>query len=469
MVTGTLRPTGERAPGRELATACLAIGSRSVHDRSFVTHLLIFSAILWGTLSQGAFYRTDLIIFVSVSIAAAVTVPRFRSAVTAAMRWLWLPAIAIVIAVVVSAGVNHQISDVGYAIAPVVAVISLWIAGAAFSGTQDRYLVMRIVVDVAVLTAILGWAGVAFHLHAFAQLQKEGWRAAATIGYANVTGLLLLVGLLCACELAATSGHMSDQVRCWLLATGVLATQSRSVILAMSLCWIMTYFSYRAAARILSSSVAWGLVAFVGLLPSIRGAEADAAVAVVGVAVGLALLLHTSRMTTTKAFRAIVFSLPAAAAVTAIVVLDSRIGDSGSTSGRLRLWHAAVANLHNTGVFGEGPRQLAALSRGQITTRLVHDDPLQYLQYYGVLGLLALLTISWRLSLALVRSRPAVSAEAWTTALTVVTAVAVVALVDFPLQVPLVPAVAGLVTGATLRPVCKRPSDDNLLYSLTAH
>jgi hypothetical protein len=160
-------------------------------------------------------------------------------------------------------------------------------------------------------------------------------------------------------------------------------------------------------------------------------------------------------MTTTRLFRAIAFSLPAVAAVAAIVILDSRIGDSGSSGGRLRLWHAAVANFHNTGVFGQGPHQLAALSSGQIVTLLVHDDPLQYLQYYGVLGLAAMLITGWRLSLTLTTSRPAVNAELWVTAVTAATAVAVVALVDFPLQVPLVPAVTSLVIGAAVGPACK--------------
>jgi O-antigen ligase len=114
------------------------------------------------------------------------------------------------------------------------------------------------------------------------------------------------------------------------------------------------------------------------------------------------------------------------------------------------LWHEAISNLDVTGVFGLGPHELSAFSRGYVIRLFDHNDVLQYAQYYGILGVAALLVIAWRLSVLFGRSWRFRHDMDWSLGLACVLAVSVVVLVDFPLQVPLIPVVTSLVIGTTL-------------------
>lgn len=414
--------------------------------------LLILATVLWGALARGGFYDRDRMVFVGLSLASAsVTIVLIRR--TGIARWWLVAAVPSAVAILASAFAGRDLSDAPAALAPIVATVGLGIAGSSAARRVDRLTMLRIVADVAGLLAVLSWIGVAFHLRPFAQSLNDGWRATATIGYANVSGLFLLLGLLCAGVLAAVSGQFSHEVRCWALALGMFATESRSVVLALIVCLGISLFTSRRAATVMARSGSCALVAFAGLLPSVRDTAPDAVLALGTVVLSLLLLATTYR------FRANVLShiliplvVSTTVGVVSLIVLRSRLFDLGSDRGRIRLWRDALNALHDVGWFGQGPHQVGALSRGTLVVLLLHDDPLQFAQYYGVLGVVALLSASAAVGWALAKTRTAGPPEFWTLGLAVVVATAVVALVDFPLQVPLIPTTVALVFGICIRP-----------------
>jgi hypothetical protein len=441
------------ARAADLSRHLLAVGVLKRLDWRFLSVLLIFTALLWGFLARGAFYQIGLAVFVGLSLMAMIAVT-VRSWVTPlAIRWWVVSALLPSAAVLVSAIVHHELWQAAYAIAPIAGAAALGITGAASTRFFGTLMVLRLIVDVTLIAAVLGWAGVAFHLTYLAQPLAEGWRATFTIGYANVTGLLILVGLLCSSAVAAISQTPADRIRCWLLATGVLATQSRSVLLAAAVCGLILCFTSPSMARVLGNSALWGLLTFAGLLPSIRGQSAGFAPALAVAAVILFLQLRPTVISMSSRGRAILRGAAVLSVLSLVMaLLRARILDSGSDNGRLRLWHDAVRQLRWSGFWGSGPGQAAALSRGQIVTLLAHSDPLQYAGYYGLPGMIAFLLVGLRLITLLARQHQNVRPEVWSAGLTVAIALTCVTVVDFPLQVPLVPGIVCLALGAMISP-----------------
>ena len=361
--------------------------------------------------------------------------------------WIVWSVAAIAVAVVASAFVNGQVADSAYPLASVVAAAALGCVGVSVAATPDRFVFRRVVVDVAVFASVLGWVGVTFHLAEFAELQAQGWRAAANLGYANVTALLLLVGLLCACAGAVDSQAFSDVIRCWLIGLGLLATQSRGAFVALAVCWLILLLTHRAMAAVLARALVWAAVAFVGLVPTIESRQPDPVLAIVGVVIAVAMLAAVRPAATAAANRILLVAVGAGAAVAVYAQLNTRIADGGSDDGRMRIWRETVSSLHRTGWAGAGPGQIASFSRGGISQLFAHDDPLQFAEYYGVFGVIALLVVICCLVVVFVRSRRRIDPLEWALGLTTTVAVGLCALVDFPLEVPLIPGVAALVIG----------------------
>jgi hypothetical protein len=418
-------------------------------DRRFVASVATFTAVLWATVARGAFFEVGLGVFVLLAIGAAAVSPVSWPRA----RWWVVTALPVIAAIAVSSVSNHSLADAPYALAPVVAAAALGLAASSSPAAADRRLVLRVVADVASVVAVVGWLGVAAHWSRFAAPLAQGWRATATFGYANVAAVVVLVGLLCAAGRASTSARLDDHVRCWVLATGLLATQSRSALVALALCGALLVLVHRPMARVLATSTAWALVAFAGLLPAVRGRSPEVAVAVLAAAAAAFGLVrgHRARASSVRS-RVATAGLAAAAALIAVVVLRHRVFDGGSDRGRIRLWRISLHQFGSHGLVGQGPHQMAELARGHLGALLAHSDPLQFAQYYGVVGVIALAVVGWRLAVALWAARDEVPRALWATALTASVAVAVVIWVDFPLQVPLIPALLCLVIGATIRP-----------------
>ncbi|HEY2167946.1 MAG TPA: hypothetical protein VGH01_12310 [Jatrophihabitantaceae bacterium] len=444
--TGT--QPANRSFAQSLSREWLAIGAADTDVRSFAALCAVFAAVLWGQLVRGAFFRLDLTVFTSFAVFGAVVMPHARAAVRT--PWLIASAGSMALAVGVSAIARDQLGAALCPLAAIAAASSLAVVGICASQRTERLLFGRVVVDAAVVTGVLCIVGVALHVPAFAELQAEGWRASARIGYANATGVVLVTGLLCACWLAYESGALGDRLRAWAIMTGLLATQSRGAVLGLAICWLLYLVVHRASARILAQTTAWALVAFVGLIPAIERSHAQPVYALCGIGLALILLIITSTGMSARSVQLIAVSVGWSAAVTTVVLLNTRVADSGSDSGRLRLWHEALGHLSATGVFGAGPSQLASFSNGRINQLFDHNDLLQYGQYYGVLGVLAVaLTVAW-LAVAFTRTRRVVMAGMWVLGVAAVVSLACDAMVDFPMQVPLIPATVGLVLGLTL-------------------
>lgn len=441
----------ERAWAVSLAGTWLALGAARSGGRTFATYALCFATLLWGEFARGGFFRIDLVVFTALAVATLATVPR---AVQIVLRtpWLMWSAGSIIAAILISAIKNGQLDRAGYALAPVIVAVALAVVGISVAGTPDRLLVKRLIVDVAVLAAVLGTVGVAFHLPRFAELQAEGWRASANIGYANAAGLVLLFGLLCACACAAVSGALTDQIRCWLIAVGLIATQSRGTIVALAICWVFFLIARRSMAAMLTRSIAWGLVTFVGLLPAVERTAPQPLMAALAAATALTLLVATSRDMSPRLTRVLGIALGAGSAGVIVVLLNTRVADPGSNEGRLRLWHEAVSQLHVTGVFGAGPQQIADFSNGHVTQLFAHNDALQYAEYYGIFGAIALLVLGWQVIALFARTAHRADRVDWSLGVATLLALTFAVLVDFPLQIPLIPAMAALVVGLTAHP-----------------
>jgi len=423
-------------------------------DRRFIPCLSMFAVVLWGTLARGAFYRTDLIVLVTMSVVSGlVTIGLFSQTRSVRRRWLFLCAPP-VFAVVVSAVAGHDVADVGYALAPIAAMVGVAAVSVTMARAGGRLVLFRVVADVGTLLAVLCWSGVTFHVLAFAQPLNQGWRASATIGYANVTALFLLIAALTAGTLAARSGRLGDEVRCWLVLVGLLCTQSRSALVALVVCVGLGLLAKRRAANILARAGGAAVLAFAGLLPSIVDPTPSPVTATVAAAASLSgvLLRLSTRGRRTQLTTLVVL---AGACVVAAVWLHGRLFDFGSNDGRLRLWQGAVTAIRQAGWFGIGPGQLASLSRGTATVLLVHNDLLQYALYYGLPGVLAIIVSCWGIGLALRRTRATAPAMSWDLAVAVLIVTGISALVDFPLQVPIVPVVVTLIVCAGLAPGTK--------------
>ena len=417
-----------------LASTLLAIAAPGATGRWFVTYALAFATVLWGEVARGGFFRFDLIVFTALAVAAGVSVRGGGSASRAVLS--------------VSAVKNRQFGDVGYALAPVAAAVSLGVVGVASARTSRRFVMKRIVVDVAVYTSVIGVVGVNYHLPRWAELQAEGWRASANLGYANAAGLFLLIGALAACMCAASSGAVTDVIRCWLVLVGLLATQSRGAVVAVAICLVVLGLFRRDAAWILFKATAFALVTFVAFIPSVVNVTPAPVIAFVGIVACLALVIASAHDLPPALNRAIAVGLGVVATVIVVILLNTRVADSGSDQGRLRLWQEAVSRLHITGLFGAGPHQLASFSRGVVTQLFDHNDVLQYGEYYGVGGVIAVGMMAWFVSASLLAARRRIGSAEFAHGLALVLSVAFAALVDFPLQIPVIPVVSAFVFGA---------------------
>jgi len=422
-----------------------------VSEARFAIYGATFLALLWGCLASGAFFRSGLAGFSAVAlIAGGVALVRRRS--RASLRWWAVTVLPMVLAIVVSAAANHSLTDAPYAVLPVLAAAGLGLVGSLAVGIDERRFLLGLVADVTCVLAVLSWLGVAGHISAWAILEAQGWRASATIGYANVAGLVMLVGLVCAVNRAARRGRLRDEVCCWLLATGVFATQSRSAAVALVACLVLLAVTCRPMAKELGRALPWSILTLAGLLPSIGGRAPHLVVAVLAAAASATGLIAIRGRTLKAAARWLGGAVVALAVAGIGLDLRHRLFDWASGQARPRLWHGALQRIAANGVFGQGPHQLAEFGRGHMGPLMVHNDPLQYAQFYGVLGVAAFAVAGWRLARALWERRTMEPNDLWPTALSVAVAVGCAMVVDFPLQIPIVTALLCLIVGLTLQP-----------------
>jgi hypothetical protein len=443
--------TAAQAPEQEddsrtLAALWFALAADS---RYFLSLCATFGALAWGVIGQGGFFRTDLILFTALCWLAAALTPGTLAAVLA-NRWLLVIAGLFTTAVLLSAIAHGALGAAAYPIAAIVAALALGCVGARFAGTDVQEILERLVVDVCVLLAIACWLGVAFHWTRFADLEAEGWRADAGIGYANVTGVVLVLGMVCAARATARSGALTDQVRTIAVAIGVASAQSRSTVLDVVLCLMLWSLFARPAARALARGVAFGAMAFVGLIPSITHEVAQPFAALASVFGAASLLVLFDYVLPRGVKRLVLVGLGCGGLAIAAVALRARLGDLPSAHARLDFWHQAVRDIVHNSAFGTGPDEIASFARGHINNLFIHNDFLQFADYYGWPGaaalLIAMVIVLTRLQAAFKAGRRDDAALASG----VLATITCTAIVDYPLQVPIVTAVAALLVAASL-------------------
>jgi hypothetical protein len=426
--------------------------------REHVLLLAATAAILWGCSARGAFFKWDLLVYsviTSLLIFVLFSSPDGR----ASLRWWGITASVAIAAILASTSMNQSWGDAGYAIAPVVAAVGL----GAYASTVDAsttFWLQRAIANVTALVAFLGWFGVAAHVNGLAELQNQGWRATGPIGYANTTALVLLIGLLCATHIAGKTGAVSDSLRCVILASGLLATQSRSALAAALVCTILLWFKNKSSVRALSVSFAAASTTFFGLLPAVHqdlSPWTAASVAAIGLTACLLLVGLALRTYTLTQLATVSSVLLPALALGIGILLRSRLLDQGSDLGHERLWLDGLERWVRSPIFGEGPEDLGQLSRGEVVHPLFHNDLLQYLVLYGIGGGIAVLFALWRFVGALSHTAKSGDRERAGTGSAVTLALALTALVDFPMQIPVVLGVTALSLGTVIRPVGRDP------------
>jgi O-antigen ligase len=203
----------------------------------------------------------------------------------------------------------------------------------------------------------------------------------------------------------------------------------------------------------LVTSIGAALVAFAGLLPSIHSVASNVVIASVAVGISLVVALCAAGgLARVKVSRAVLLSVAAVAAIGCGLGLHDRIFDAGSNDGRLELWRQGIQDLKESWIFGQGPWQSAEASRGHLTMLFIHNDLLQFGTYFGLAGFLGMAIVGYLVVSALARSRTTVSRELWGIAFASCLAVGLVAMVDFPLQIPVVQVILSFIIGVVIQP-----------------
>ncbi|MER6794424.1 O-antigen ligase family protein [Amycolatopsis mediterranei] len=437
--------SNRRGPYREPAGRSTAPVTGIEAGSIRLTIVVTSATLCWGVFARGAFFAADRVIFTLLTLLAVLSA--WSSIERRELRWWAITLLPVSSAVVISGVANDAVAGLPLVLCPIVAAAALGLTGSAAVRAVSPARLQRILVDVTAVLGLLCWIGIGWHLTPFATALNQGWRGDAGIGYANVTGVVLGIGAIVAARLAAVSRHPADFARCTLLITAMASTQSRTVLLAALVAWGVVTWRRPRTGRVLLLVAAPAAIATVGLVPSIRGGEAhpvDAVAAAVLSGLLLAMLVrwHASvRIVTTAKI------LVVAIAVACGVLLRERLLDIGSAAGHLTLWRNALEKAWRGGVLGQGPGEPAALSRGEAVSILAHNDAIQFITYYGIPALAAGV---WLIGRLLYRGKQAPGRSALMLSPVTGAAVLLVAVAgatDFPLQIPVVPALVAFMVG----------------------
>src|ERR1039458_4130016 len=247
-------------------------------------------------------------------------------------------------------------------------------------------------IAIAALTAVVGLVACDVRWYPLSMRGQDLWRLSGTITYSNAAGLLLGMALLLAMDRTLQTRWGSLAIAA--CASGLVATQSRSVVLATLVAGL-----WLARRELRNALVPLSLGAFAGIVTVANSnglARRPLALCVSMLTLALVPIVsegvQRSGRLSIRTRRAVTV---AAGAIGLAVLLGAVIGarsevakriDLGSDVGRLHEWRSALQQFHTSIWTGVGPDQLLVISKSKgTTTYFAHNEYLQILAGGGLI------------------------------------------------------------------------------------
>jgi hypothetical protein len=435
-----------------------------------VAALLLLLVVAVGLLGQGGYYgpvqRLLGLLVAAAALLAMVARPperddaRLLPVVPALALVAWTLADAVLLGVPPAGGLGLALLVAG-----VLAVLFV----CRRLGPEDRELLVAGVAATGLVVALTGWLGVAWRVDALAWVGDGIWRASATLTYPNAAAAVLVpVALVVLARLEAAPRSLPLVLAATGLLAGLAATLSRAGVaaFAVGLVVLACLRGVGATARTLAGPGAGALVALAGLVPSMPATGPPRpAVALAGLAAGLALAALATRVSEWRAGRLLV-GVAVVAALCGLALLGGAGGAlravagaraslaSPDRTGALLAARQVVADHPLTGA-GPGHTQLRWEGSDGVAHFFVyaHNEYAQVAAELGLVGLVLLALLLAGVARLLWRSLPAgAAAGPWAGVVAAVAAFAVHGGLDFIWHLPAVVLAVTVLAGACLPP-----------------
>ncbi|HTZ43166.1 MAG TPA: O-antigen ligase family protein [Jatrophihabitans sp.] len=365
-------------------------------DRPTVAATLLLAGLAAATCAHGGYERSGRLLLLVALAAAGFVIPlsvrsiaaRSMLPVGALLGWLlldsaWhggfaggLPAVQLVLGTLVTLGCARALTP---------GTARLLLTGLLWLGTA---------------VALLGWAGVAGRRSPAAITGQGLFRAASTFSYPNATGAFLAVAALLGAGLLAGHGRTRGTgALVAIVLTGLAATLSRGAVLALlgGLLVMLATLGARRTLGLLGYPLLGGCLGAAALLPSApAAAQPHFSLALLGLLAGAAV----GALPVGRGRAAALPYLPLLAGVVAVAALHPfpAVGQArlnATSDDRWGALHAVGEVIARQPLTGAGPR-LTVLSwhpaaGGVQVFRYAHDEYLQVVAEFGLIGLVLLL------------------------------------------------------------------------------
>jgi O-Antigen ligase len=429
---------------------------------------LLLVAAAAGLLGQGAYYgpvqRFLGLLVAAASLAAAVAWPPVRDD---AHLLPLVPAAALAAWALADAALaGHPAAGAGVALELLGLVAVLFVCRRL--SREDRDVLLTGLIGAGLLVAATGWLGVAARVGSLAWVGDGIWRASATLSYPNAAAAVLVPLALVVLDRLVTEPRSAPlAVAATGLLAGLAATLSRAGVLALvvGLAVLAGLAGPGRTARAAAGPCAGALLALAGLVPSFpAGAQPRPALALAGLAAGLALAVGLARVGRNRALSIGVVAVAGAG------VLAGLAGGGGAALRRLAEARATLASPDRTDALRAAFRVVAdhpVAGAGPGRTELrwegpdggthfftyVHNEYVQTAADLGLVGLVLLGILLVALARMLWRARAAGDAAwPWAGAVAATAAFAVHSGFDFVWHLPAVVLTVALLAGAVLPP-----------------
>lgn len=347
-----------------------------------------------ATWSHGAFFQPQASIFLGVSLVlVAVVISRFGVTV---LRREDVSLFALSIWWLISAELHHEPRS----FLPLGASLTGILAGSLVTGelgVEARRTVTACVVAIGSLTALVGLIACDLRWFPLAMRGQNVWRLAGSLTYSNAAGLLIAIALvLC---LASNWRHSWRIASLELCSAGLVATESRGALLAMTLAAaIFLRANVRQALVPLVMGLCAGIVTIAGARghsPSFGALTGSCLILVAGYVWSRRRASTPPPGSTNRTRRiGIAIGIAIAVAATGFVArpeLERRLS-SGSALARLSEWRLALQQFRTSPWLGVGPDKVLIPRTGGVASYLAHNEYLQILAGAGLVGATLLLS-----------------------------------------------------------------------------
>ncbi|MGI5502813.1 O-antigen ligase family protein [Lentzea sp. CA-135723] len=414
----------------------VAVGVR--RDSLALPGLLVVAGFAAAVVAQGGYYLPGRVLS-AVLVGAAVVVARPRPSVFVVLGGTFA-----VWAVGRGAVAGELLSGVPAAVAVLVFVGAALVAAQADLG--QRELLATVVVGVGTLVGVSGWVAVVWRVPGWTTVAEGLARAASTLTYPNAAAAVMAAAAVLA--LVLKTSLLMNVVR-FLLLVGIGATMSRAGVIALvvGLGVLAVLYGVGETLKKAVPPLLGAAVAVAALVPTMRvDEEPQVLLAVAGLIAGALVSLPRAGKWVVPGV-----VLAAGAVVAAAVVFADRLATriSFSSPDRSQAADAAFDLVAQQPLAGTGPGQaILFFVRGNDDARVmryVHNEYLQVLVEFGVVGLVLALAVIGAVLVRMWGGKRSTPLHAGAFAAVVV--VLVHSGFDFLWHLPVVLIVAGLCAG----------------------